>query len=278
MAHEARREVREAARRLRGNEQIVALSLGNEIPADVLRWLGTDVVAGTIRELAEAVREQDPDILVTYGNYPTTEYLTLDTLDFLTFNVYLERQEDLKRYLTKLQHLAGDRPLVLGEIGIDATTSPSGGPRQAEALAWQLETATERGVAGTCVFSWTDEWWVGDSPIRDWHFGLTRSDRSPRPALSVVKAWNRRTVRDLQFPWPSMSVVICAYNSQATIDECLRHTCALEYPGLEVIVIDDGSTDATAAIAREHTRARVVSVPHAGLGCGSQRGNPPGTR
>ena len=61
VAREARREVQEAAYRLAGNEQILALSLGNEIPADVLRWLGTDVVAGTIRELAEAgPLEQDP--------------------------------------------------------------------------------------------------------------------------------------------------------------------------------------------------------------------------
>ena len=211
-------------------------------------------------------------MLVTYGNYPTTEYLPLDTLDFLTFNVYLERQEDLRRYLTKLQHIAGDRPLVLGEMGIDATADRSGEVHQAEVIAWQLETATERGVAGTCVFSWTDEWWVGDAPIRDWHFGLTRSDRSSRPALSVVTEWNRRTVRDLEFPWPTISVLICAYNAEHTIEECLRHTCALEYPGLEIIVIDDGSTDDTAAIARQYLRARVVSIPHAGLGAARNEG------
>jgi glycosyltransferase involved in cell wall biosynthesis len=268
----ARAEVREAARQLAGNERILALSLGNEIPGDVLRWLGTDLVANTIRELAEVAREQDPDLLVTYGNYPTTEYLPLDTLDFLTFNVYLERQDEFRRYLTKLQHLAGDRPLVLGEMGLDATAHPDGEVHQAEVLDWQLETAVERGVAGTCVFSWTDEWWVGDSPVRGWHFGLTRSDRSPRSALSVVTQWNSRTMRDLEFPWPSMSVVICAYNAEATIDECLRHTCALEYPDLEIIVIDDGSTDATAALARQHVRARVVMVRHAGLGAARNEG------
>jgi O-antigen biosynthesis protein len=269
---EARKEVREAAHRLRGNERVLALCLGNEIPADVLRWLGTDMVANTIRELAEVVREEDPDILVTYGNYPTTEYLPLETLDFLTFNVYLERQDDFRRYLTKVQHVAGDRPLVLGEMGLDATADRSGEVHQAEVLDWQLETAAERGVAGTCVFAWTDEWWVGDSPVRDWHFGLTRSDRSHRPALSVVSNWNRRTMRDLEFPWPSMSVVICAYNAEATIGECLSHTCALEYPDLEIIVIDDGSTDATAAIAGRHTRARVITVCHAGLGAARNEG------
>jgi glycosyltransferase involved in cell wall biosynthesis len=272
IARQARNEVHAAARRLAGNEQILALSLGNEIPADVVRWLGADFVAETIRELAEVVREVDPAMLVTYGNYPTAEYLPLPTLDFLTFNVYLERQEDFRRYLTKLQHLAGDRPLVLGEIGIDAPTRSAGGAKQAEVLSWQLETAIERGVAGTCVFSWTDEWSVGDEPVRGWHFGLTRSDRSPKPALHVVSDWNRRTVRDLEFPWPSISVVICAYNAEDTIDECLQHVCALDYPELEIIVVDDGSTDATAAIARQYPQARVVTVPHAGLGSARNEG------
>ena len=272
VARQARSEVKAAALRLAGNEQILALSLGNEIPADVLRWLGTDFVAETIRELAEVVREVDPAMLVTYGNYPTAEYLPLPTLDFLTFNVYLERQEEFRRYLTKLQHLAGDRPLVLGEIGIDAPVRSTGGDRQAEVLSWQLETAIERGVAGTCVFSWTDEWWVGDAPVRGWHFGLTSSDRKPKPALRVVSEWNRRTVRDLDFPWPSLSVVVCAYNAEDTLDECLRHACALDYPKLEIIVVDDGSTDATAAIAWRHPRARVVTVPHAGLGAARNEG------
>jgi glycosyltransferase involved in cell wall biosynthesis len=113
---------------------------------------------------------------------------------------------------------------------------------------------------------------VGDAPVRGWHFGLTRSNRTPKPALRVVSEWNRRTVRDLDFPWPSISVVICAFNAEDTINECLRHTCALDYPDLEVIVIDDGSTDATTAIARRHGGARVVSVSHAGLGAARNEG------
>jgi glycosyltransferase involved in cell wall biosynthesis len=268
----ARNEVRAAARRLAGNEQLLALSLGNEVPADVLRWLGTDVVAGTIRGLVDVVREVDPDMLLTYGNYPTAEYLQLDSLDFLTFNVYLEQPEDFRRYLTRLQHLAGDRPLVLGEIGNAAGPSCQGNRRQAEVTAWQLETAIERGVAGTCVFSWTDDWWVGDSPVEGWHFGLTTSDRSPRPALAVADEWNRRTVRDLDFPWPSITVVVCAYNAEPTLDECLRHACALDYPDLEVMVVDDGSTDSTTEIVRRHPRCRLVSIPHAGLAVARNEG------
>lgn len=272
VTREARAEVRAAARRFAGNEQVLGLALGNEIPADVLRWYGVDAIAGVIRDMVKVVHDEDPDQLVTYANYPTAEYLPLEELDFLTFNVFLENADELRRYLTRLHHLAGDRPLVLGEIGLDAGATADGEQRQADVLVAQLEVARERGVAGTCLFSWTDDWWVADERVEGWHFGLTREDRSARPALDVVARSNRRTVRDVEADWPPMSVVICAYNASATLEECLRHTCALDYPGLEIIVADDGSTDDTAAIARRHPRVRLLELPHGGLSVARNEG------
>ena len=271
IAATAREEVREAATRLRGCDTVLGVCLGNEIPADVIRWVGTPTIARTIDDLGNVVRDIDPDVLVTYGNYPTAEYLPLEGMDFLTFNVFLERQPDLRRYLTRLHHLAGDRPLVLGETGLDSGGTPEGEAVQAETLSWQLETALERGVAGTCVFSWTDEWWVGDAAVEGWHFGLTRADRSPKPALDVAASWNGRVVGDLHAEWPSMSVVICAYNAEATIAECLEHTCRLDYPDLDIVVVDDGSTDATATIA-ERFPVRLLRLPHAGLSVARNEG------
>jgi glycosyltransferase involved in cell wall biosynthesis len=265
VARAARTIVRAEARRLAGAEQILGLVLGNEIPADVVRWLGTARVARYIRGLEAVVRSEDDAQLVTYANFPTTEFLSLPTLDFSTFNVYLPDRADLRRYITRLHHLAGERPLVLGEIGLHVPPGPKGERAQARFVSEQLDTALERGVAGTCLFSWTDDWWVGGAPVEGWHFGLTRGDRSARPALAAAARANRRTVADVEFDWPSISVVICAYNAASTLDECLRHTCALDYPNLEVIVIDDGSTDDTRAIATRHHRARLVEVPHGGL-------------
>jgi GT2 family glycosyltransferase len=268
VARRAQRNVADAARRLAGNDTVAAISVGNEIPADVVRWVGTSRVASVVRELADTVREQDPDRLVTYANYPTTEYLPLESLDFLTFNVFLDRASDLKAYLNKLHNLAGDRPLVLGELGAHAPSGESGDRGQASTLRLQLETALERGVGGTCVFSWTDEWCVAGEQVRGWQFGLTRADRSPRAALRVIEDHTRRSVADLvpSDGWPSVAVVICAYNAGSTLEECLRHVSALDYRPLEVIVVDDGSTDDTANVARCFPNVRLVSIAHAGLG------------
>jgi glycosyltransferase involved in cell wall biosynthesis len=264
VARSAARQTREEARRFAGCDQVIALSLGNEVPADVLRWYGSARIGRVIADLAEVAREENPEGLVTYANYPTAEYLSLPTLDFLTFNVFLDKEQNLRRYLTRLHHLAGDRPLVLGEIGRHVEAEPDE-HIQADFLDRQLRVAVERGVAGTCVFSWTDEWHVGEHAVEGWRFGLTRADRSPRPALDVAERWNARTVRDLDVDWPSMSVVVCAYNAEPTMAECLSAATALDYPDLEILVVDDGSTDRTADIAETFPTVRVLREPHAGL-------------
>jgi biofilm PGA synthesis N-glycosyltransferase PgaC len=45
--------------------------------------------------------------------------------------------------------------------------------------------------------------------------------------------------------WPPVTVIIPAHNEQAVIRQSLRTVIALDYPDLEVIVVDDGSTDRT---------------------------------
>jgi glycosyltransferase involved in cell wall biosynthesis len=272
MAEEARNEARELAMRLLVNPTVLGICVGNEIPADVVRWVGAKVVSRLMAELADIVHEVDPEQLVTYANYPSTEYLHVPNLDFSTFNIFLENHADMRRYLTRIQHLANELPLVIGEMGLSGDGTRKGDTRQAESLEWQLEVALERGVAGTCVFSWTDDWSVGGHPVRGWHFGLTKSDRKPRPALAVAERANRRRLRDIRVGWPSISVVICAHNAEATLDECLRYVCALDYAPFEIIVVDDGSNDATVPIARKFDRVRLVSIPHGGLGAARNEG------
>lgn len=47
-----------------------------------------------------------------------------------------------------------------------------------------------------------------------------------------------------------VSVVVPAFNAAETLQETLQSLAAQSYPALEVLVIDDGSTDATAEVAR----------------------------
>ena len=245
-----------------GHPALLAYALGNEIPASIARWLGPRRIERYLERLWRVVKEEDPDTPVTYVNYPTTEYLRLPFLDLLCFNVYLESQERFEAYLARLQNLAGDRPLLLTEVGLDSLRN--GEAAQAQSLDWQVRTGFAAGCAGLFVFSWTDEWHRHGAEVEDWAFGLTRADRSPKPGLETVRDAFASVPFAPTREWPRMSVVVCSYNGARTIRDCLEGLARLEYPDYEVILVDDGSTDDTAAIAAAYD-VRVIRTPNRGL-------------
>ena len=257
-----RSRVRNAVRSCSGHPAVLCFSVGNEIPANIVRWHGHRRVERFIKSLYWIAKQEDPDALVTYVNYPSTEYLDLPFLDLLAFNVYLETPAALARYLGRLQNIAGDRPLVMGEIGLDRLRN--GESKQAMVLDWQIRTVFAEGAAGLFLFAWTDEWFRGGQTILDWQFGLTSMARQPTPALGVVEEAFRSVPISPGIDWPSVSVVICTYNGAKTLRRCLDGVRRLSYPDFEVIVVDDGSTDATAAIASDQG-AEVISTPNGGL-------------
>jgi glycosyltransferase involved in cell wall biosynthesis len=256
-----RRAVDEAMRRCAGHPEVLAIAVGNEVPADLVRLYGIGSVEEVLAELIASVHAADPGMLATYVNFPTTEFLDLTGQDLACFNVFLERPADWRAYLRHLQVVAGDRPLVVTECGL--ASAVHGEAAHADALAWQLRLADEAGV-GVAVFSWTDEWGVGGRPVTGWGFGLTTEDRRPKPAAGVVSRWARRRLCELRSSWPPISVVVCAHNEAERIEACLESLERCDYPSLEVIVCDDGSSDSTLEIARR-SPFQVLALPHGGL-------------
>src|SRR5258705_4535355 len=91
--------VRATMRQYADHPALLAVAIGNEIPAPIVRWHGAPAIEGQLRRLYDVVKDVDPGALVTYVNSPTTEYLDLPFLDFVSFNVYLEAPERLAAYL-----------------------------------------------------------------------------------------------------------------------------------------------------------------------------------
>ena len=245
-----------------GHPALLCYALGNEISAPVVRWLGRGRVESYLERLYRAVKAEDPDGLVTYVNYPTTEYLHLPFLDLVTFNVYLESEERLESYLGRLHNIAGDRPLLMSEIGLDSLRN--GEANQAQALAWQLRTTFAPGCAGAFIFSWTDEWHRAGAEVEDWAFGITARDRCPKPALRSVREAFTKVPFPKELCWPKISVIVCTFNGAGTLSECLESLLRLDYPNYEVIVVNDGSTDNTAKIASSYG-FRVITTENRGL-------------
>jgi glycosyltransferase involved in cell wall biosynthesis/hypoxanthine phosphoribosyltransferase len=73
-----------------------------------------------------------------------------------------------------------------------------------------------------------------------------------------------------------ISVIIPAYNAQTYLRQALESVSAQSYPHIEIIVVDDGSTDATPRIVAEmmaaDSRIKLISKPNSGLADSRNRG------
>lgn len=259
------KEVRACA----GHPAVLCYAVANEIPAAIVRWFGRRRIERFIGRLCDGLRDEDPGALVTYVNYPSTEYLQLPFIDLVAFNVYLESPERLAAYLARLQNVAGERPLVMAEIGLDSLRN--GERRQASSLAAQIEAAFREGCAGAFVYAWTDEWHRGGEDVEDWAFGLTTRERRPKPALAAVRRAFALAPLRQELELPRVSVIVCTCNGAATLRECLDGLLAVDYPDYEVIVVNDGSADNTAAIAAGYP-FRLINTANQGLGCARNTG------
>src|SRR4051812_2890151 len=69
---------------------------------------------------------------------------------------------------------------------------------------------------------------------------------------------------------PRISVVVPVYNVERYLEDCLESIAGQTVADLEVLMVDDGSTDASAAIAERFAardpRFRLISQPNGGLG------------
>ena len=87
------------------------------------------------------------------------------------------------------------------------------------------------------------------------------------PVATIFRARNSRSLadeaHDVQTGAPTVSVVIPARNEEHNIERCVRSVLASSYPTLDVVVVEDHSTDGTAAIlariGAEDARLRVIT-------------------
>lgn len=279
---EERRHLREAHRQigaivssLRGHPAVAGYFIANEIQSPLVRWMGPARVRRELERLIETGKKSDPEALFSYANYPSTEYLLPRNQDFVSFNVYLERREDFGNYLRRLQNLAGNKPLLLAEFGLDSQAN--GEEKQADVLAWMTEEACRAGTAGVTVFSWSDQWWRTGEPVEDWDFGLVRRDGSEKAAFDrLAPVWNAISgpadgLTTVQNP-PRVSVIVCTHRGVRTLEKCLRSLGALRHENFEVIVVNDGADAEVAEIVSKFPEMRLIQIEHAGLSAARNRG------
>ena len=94
-----------------------------------------------------------------------------------------------------------------------------------------------------------------------------------------VRAVVRRVIqRDPLFPHQprTISVIVPVYNVEEYLHECLRSITNQTYTNLQIIIVDDGSTDGSSAIAerfaKSDSRVRLITQANAGLGAARNTG------
>ncbi len=239
---------------------LTGIYVGNEISSDLVRWMGPAPVREAIESLIELGRNIAPHLLFAYANYPSTEYLEPANADFSAFNIYLEDRDAFTAYLRRLQNIAGDRPLVVSEFGMDSLRNSL--ETQAETLGWARQTSHQEETAGFTVFSWSDLWARGTSEVTDWDFGITDRDGNEKPACNTLRKFGSSpSTHNAKF-----TVIVCTRNGSERITACLRALGRMTGNPFDTIVVDDGSEDGTAAIvAAEFPDIRLISIPPSGL-------------
>jgi glycosyltransferase involved in cell wall biosynthesis len=270
-----------AAQANAGHPALLGFFIDNEIPPDLVRWYGAQRMEQFLNGLVRIVKEHDPLALAAYANFPPTEYLLPSEVDFYSYNVYLHRRRDLVNYLSRLQNLAGDKPLILSEFGMDTIRHPE--EEQAALLAEHVTTVFESGLAGTFIFSWTDEWFTDGVDVTDWAFGIVTTERKPKASYAALQPLLKNPERPLyqrflpQTKLPKVSIVVCSYNGARTLHDCMTSLQDLHYPDYEIILVDDGSKDDTQEIMQQFPRVQNIRQKNRGLSVARNVGIAAGT-
>jgi hypothetical protein len=238
-----RRSARDSSRSEIGRHPATGIiALGNEIPPGVVRWHGRVRIERFLRELYEDAKAAAPDNLFTYVNFPPTEFLDLSFFDLYAFNVYLHRETELRGYLTRLQHIAGHKPLLLAEAGADSIREGEAG--QAEITAMHIRTAFEEGACGAIAFAWTTN--GGAAALTSTTGRL--ACRSPPPARGgTAVATRSRTPFTRARGMPRALVVVRLH--AAAVPETAPAARAADLPALRDHSRHHGLRDRTAEIA-----------------------------
>ena len=272
LVKEAARKLAGAAGRVAGHPAVAGWVVANEIEASMVRWMGANAARRALDHIITAGRGAAPEHLFLHASYPLTEQLVADGADVLGMNLYLEDETALRSYLSRLHHVAGNRPLLITEFGIDRLAR--GFAEQARWLRRGFAIAAEAHTAGMLWFNWSDAWRDArtGTPVTGWRFGLTDEQGRPHESLEAMPTLSGSDAGSEPFPGtpPEVSILICTRNGGARLERCLAALSAIEDPAnrWEVLVVDDGSTDDTAERVRQCgcRNLRAVSLPPAGLG------------
>ena len=74
--------------------------------------------------------------------------------------------------------------------------------------------------------------------------------------------------------YPKVSVLIATFNRRNALEETLNRVAALRYPNIEILVVDDKSTDGTAEMLRTRPEITTIALKENVGSCSEQEHRP----
>lgn len=232
---------------LRGSPSVIAYLLDCPLEPDALRSRGLETARTRLANLLGVIRDIDPHKMVGLKHRARTLGLTLQDEDFLYALMPPLASSELRSRVVSLHNIAEARPVIL-EFG-----------RMAHCQDELIACGFGLGAAGIVVNAPGDEQPSNGLKAGSLTLKMLRASEV-LPFLALNGACPPQPTRT-----PKVSVVICAYNAERTMRRCLESLRRLDYPNFEVIIVDDGSADATAQIAAEFPEFRLIRQPNKGL-------------
>jgi len=209
--------------------------LAREIPSEVVKWMRKERVKAALEGMVRSLKSEYPDILYVYEDGPGQEHLQLSHVDLISYKLELEEGEELRPLIDHLHLVAGDRPLVLSQFSIKSGESAESLYQQKKALEEASLLFHDVGVAGYSMASYVE------GP-----FDGAALELSDLPVFPQLKELELQTF---------CSVIVCSHNGRHRLSYCLEALLKLRDQHYEVILVDDGSSDGTAEVAREYAEA-----------------------
>lgn len=129
---------------------------------------------------------------------------------------------------------------------------------------------------------WTNKWLVSQwLPTFNAHPQVQEAilsawDELPQKPTSAVSVEWREIYTQRKYSSPLVSIVIPVYNVEKYLRECLDSVCGQDLREIEIICVNDGSTDGSLAILEEYaakdSRIKIINQANAGLGAARNAG------
>lgn len=117
---------------------------------------------------------------------------------------------------------------------------------------------------------------ITGAPLYSRHIEKKDEEGSPASSDRATNSMDKSDAQTNKSIVPILTVIVPAYNVEQYIDRCIQSILEQSYKAIEILIVNDGSTDSTPALcdkwARKDRRVKVIHKSNAGLGAARNTG------